>query len=79
MTRVPDQWGGWIELEPGLRADNIDVLQQRAVAAIAANVAFLAIGAPTNAQVLAQTQRLTRECTAVIRLLLNQADDTSGT
>lgn len=42
--------------------------------AIDANSAFLAIGSPTNAQVLAQTRVLTRECTALIRLMARTID-----
>jgi len=60
-------------------AVNVDVLRDRAGTALATNAAFLAIGSPTNAQVLAQTRVLTRECTALIRLLLNMVDSTDGT
>lgn len=58
---------------------NAATLQQQAQSAIAINVAYLALVTPTNAQVAAQVNRLTRECSALIRLLLNQTDDTSGT
>ncbi len=61
--------------EPTNAAD----IRAKAVQALVANATFLALGAPTNAQVLAQTQRLTRETTGVIRLLLGLLDDTSGT
>lgn len=49
---------------------NADVLAAKANAALTANAVYLAIGAPTNPQVVAQVDRLTRECSAIIRLLL---------
>lgn len=45
-------------------------LHARARQAIVDNQAFLALASPTNAQTLAQVKRLTRECSALIRLLL---------
>ena len=58
---------------------NGDALRAKAAQAIATNVTYLAIVAPTNAQVVTQVARLTRETTAVIRLLLGHLDDTTGT
>lgn len=46
-------------------------------AAITANVAFSALASPTNAQVVAQVQRVTKECTALLRL--GRADLLSST
>lgn len=60
-------------------AVNQSTLQQKAQAALTTNTTYLAIGSPSNAQVATQVQALTKECSAVIRLLLNQLDSTSGT
>lgn len=57
---------------------NADTLRDRAATALTANAAFLAITSPTNAQVLAQTRVLTRENTALIRLVLGLLDSTDG-
>jgi len=45
-------------------------INTKARQALTANATFLAVAAPTNAQTLAQVQRLTRECSALIRLLI---------
>jgi hypothetical protein len=57
------------------RADLIAKVQ----AALDTNATFLALASPTNAQTLAQVQRLTRETNALIRFVLNAFDDTTGT
>lgn len=54
-------------------------LTERAAQALNANATFLGVASPTNAQVVAQVQRLTRECSALIRLLVGALDDISGT
>ncbi|MFM1964892.1 MAG: hypothetical protein RL134_617, partial [Actinomycetota bacterium] len=51
-------------------------LVQRAQTALQGNRDFLALSAPTNAQTLAQVKALTRQNTALIRLLLGLLDDT---
>jgi len=58
---------------------NRATIEDRAVTALAANATYLAIGSPSNAQNLAQIRLLTRECTGLIRLLLDQLDTTNGT
>ena len=63
----------------GVAAVNVQTVQQRAQAALAANATFLALGAPTNAQILAQVRLLTKECNALIRLALGQVSDVSDT
>lgn len=60
-------------------AANGTTLRDKARQAIAVNDTFLALPAPTNAQVLLQVQRLTRENTALIRLVIGALDSTSGT
>lgn len=74
---------GWesynIEPKAGTPLANEEDLRQRSRQALQANDAFLAISVPTNAQTLAQVKALTRECSALIRLLLNQVDTTAGT
>jgi hypothetical protein len=64
---------------PGTPAANQQALQAKAINALASNVTFLAIANPTSAQVTAQVKLLTRETSALIRLLLNQLTDTTGT
>ena len=55
---------------------NRKTIEQQAKTALATNKTFLAITSPTNAQTLAQTKALTRQMNGVIRLLLNQLDET---
>lgn len=57
---------------------NGDTLVQRAQTALTTNTTFLALASPTNAQTLAQVQALTKECSALIRLLTNALDSTAG-
>lgn len=64
---------------PDPRQVNHETLSARAITAITANDAFLALASPTNAQTLTQVQRLTRECSGLIRLVLGALDSTDGT
>lgn len=54
-------------------------LRAKAINALANNATFLGLSSPTNAQVVAQTKALTRQNNALIRLVIGQLDDTSGT
>lgn len=54
-------------------------LRAQAATALATNVTFLALAAPTNAQTVAQVRALTRECSTLIRLLVRLLDSTDGT
>lgn len=78
---LPDG-SGKIEVEaedeqlPEDRAANADTLRRRTESALESNRAFLAIANPTPAQTAAQVKTLTRECSAVIRLLLGRLDAT---
>lgn len=64
---------------PTQREANEENIRTKAAQALAANATFLAIASPTNAQVLAQVQRLTRECNALIRLAIGALDDAADT
>lgn len=55
---------------------NRTTLEQRAATALANNRDFLALTTPTNAQTLAQVKALTRQNTALIRLVLGALDST---
>lgn len=63
---------------------NASTLRQRAQAALAANATFVGATKPNTASAQAsaaydQTVRLTRECSALIKLVLGLLDDTTGT
>ena len=56
---------------------NADTIRERAGAALTTNADFLALGSPSNAQVLAQVRALTRQVNGIIRLTLVRLDDIS--
>ena len=62
-----------------LPPSNDETLRARAEQALTINADFLALANPSNAQTLAQVKALTRECSAVIRLLLGRTETTDGT
>lgn len=71
-------------LDPAVQAQqaqdaNRTTMQQRAIAALAADVAFGNLATPTTAQAVAQVQRLNKQVIALIKLNMNQLDDTTGT
>lgn len=61
------------------RDANAASLRAKAQQALTVNATFLVLPSPTNAQTLAQVQALTKENSAIIRLLLGQFDSTAGT
>jgi len=50
------------------------LIERKLDAAIDANLAYLAVNPPTTAQSLAQVQALTRQVTAILRLMRNRLD-----
>ena len=67
------------EIDAANAESNRTQIEAKAAQALSANATFLAIASPTNAQTLAQVKMLTRECTAIIRLLLSRLETTDGT
>lgn len=57
---------------------NRDVLLAKFDTAISGNDTFLTVASPTNAQVINQVQRLTKECTALLRLGRSDLQDTTA-
>lgn len=68
-------WAARAEAEAQVAA-NRGTLEDRARKALSGNRDFLALAAPTNAQTLAHVKGLTRQNTALIRLVLNILDAT---
>ena len=82
-TRLMDEAtatsSGYAYPAPSTIDANAASLRSKAGAALAANITYLGISAPTNAQVVTQVGRLTRQMNATLRLLLNITDTTDGT
>jgi hypothetical protein len=74
LATVADLVGGDVPQSFVTEQTNRADLIAKAQAALAANSTFLALAAPSNAQTLAQVQRLTRECQALIRLAVHALD-----
>lgn len=79
-----ETWQGGVlvdvqQVEEPIEDSNARTLRTRAIAALNANATYLAIANPNNSQVAAQVTTLTKECSGLIRLLLNQFDTTAGT
>lgn len=69
---------------PYVPFSNTQTIRQRAEAALTANASFIGAAKPGTAAAQAsaaydQTVRVTRECSALIRLTLGLLDDISGT
>lgn len=58
---------------------NKTTIEQRAAAFITATNTYLAIPSPTNAQVAAQVRRNAMATIGLVKILLNQLDNTDGT
>lgn len=61
------------------RLANGDTLRSKAQNSISGNVSFLSKSSPTTAQVTSQVKALTQQVDALIRLLVSDLSDTSGT
>ena len=75
VVYLPD--GSFVTLsgdEP--QAQTIATIRAAATNALATNATFLGLATPTNAQVLAQVQALTRQMDGVIRLLTGRLEAT---
>jgi hypothetical protein len=53
---------------------NRETIEERAIAALANNAAFIDLASPTNAQAVAQVKDLSRQVNGIIRILLNRLE-----
>lgn len=79
LTATDMDTDGTVPQEFTTAQNNRDSLVSKARQALTVNDAYLALSDPTNSQNLAQIRAVTRECSALIRLLLGQLDSTAGT
>lgn len=79
ITEAASVSGSYAYPAQSITDQNAATLRVRANNALAANATYQAISAPTNPQVVTQVLLLTKECNGIIRLLLSQLDDITGT
>lgn len=90
FRRVSDGRGGLCDIEISPAVESMYGRMEQALAAnqtaMSNNATFIAIAAPTNAQIVAQVKALSqqqnlllREVSALLRLALGALDDTTGT
>lgn len=64
-----------VRAKPGSTLARRQSIEDKAQAALTANATYLGLATPSAAQTTAQVQRLTRECNALIRLLLGRLEE----
>ena len=62
-----------------LHGANFLLIQNKMANLLDVNATYLALAAPTSAEVAAQVRRLTRECNILMRMVGNWLDATTGT
>jgi hypothetical protein len=79
ITEADALAGGYIPAPRPIMEVNDAALRERARQALESNTAYLALPAPTAAQQTQQVARLTRQLTAVVRVLTRATETTDGT